>query len=497
MGIGTSNTNRLWPNRQIPYEINATDFPPNSTQRQMILAAINHWNSRTIIRLVPRNSQANYADFVAASSSCSSPVGMSGNGRQEVRCNLSSGQFSAGSIIHEIGHTVGLWHEQSREDRNFFVQINFNNIPQQSQHNFQQHIADGDDLGSYDYGSIMHYGRLAFASNPNQPTIVAPVQIGQRNRLSAGDISSVGILYGRTGLWHTVRRNNGAWTSFGDVEGQTGDRGSFVCPSGVGVGGELHVCGVNSVGRLWHSIRRADHSWTRFGDVEGQAGDRGIFVYVSNAGIDGELHVCGVNSNGHLWHAVRRTNGSWTPFGDIEGQTGDRGFFTSLDCAHVNGELHVCGANSQGQVWHAIRRANGSWTPLGDVEGQTGDRGYFISVSCAEVSGELHVCGVNSDGQLWHAIRRTDGLWTGFGDVEDQTGDRGVIVYASCAGIGAELHVSATNTDGHLWHSIRRSDGTWTMFGDVEGQTGDRGYFWRCALAEVAGDLHVCGISFS
>ena len=31
------------------------------------------------------------------------------------------------------------------------------------EHNFDQHISDGDDVGTYDYGSIMHYPRDAFS----------------------------------------------------------------------------------------------------------------------------------------------------------------------------------------------------------------------------------------------------------------------------------------------------------------------------------------------
>ena len=71
------------------------------------------------------------------------------------------------------------------------------------------------------------------------------------------------------------------------MESQTGDRGTFQRVSTGQTGGALHVAGVTSGGRLWHAIRRVDGSWTSFGDVEGEAGDRGSFVTVS---VDG-LHV--------------------------------------------------------------------------------------------------------------------------------------------------------------------------------------------------------------
>ncbi len=91
---------------------------------------------------------------------------------------------------------MGLWHEHSREDRNAHVVIRFENIDPRHHHNFVQHILDGDDLGTYDYVSIMHYPRKAFSRN-GQDTIVPKRgdPIGQRMGLSQGDLNAVKLLY--------------------------------------------------------------------------------------------------------------------------------------------------------------------------------------------------------------------------------------------------------------------------------------------------------------
>ena len=57
--------------------------------------------------------------------SCHTPVGYQ-HRRSDV--TLGTGCLRKGTVMHEILHALGFWHEQSRADRDNYVKIHFDNI---------------------------------------------------------------------------------------------------------------------------------------------------------------------------------------------------------------------------------------------------------------------------------------------------------------------------------------------------------------------------------
>lgn len=199
--VGTPNAAvdvaKLWPGGVVYYTVN-----PNVPNPQIITDAIQHWANNTPLAFAQRTNQANYIEFVDGGNSSASYVGMQ-SGRQEIWL---ANWADAGTAIHEIGHAIGFWHEQTRADRDAYIIVNSNNIQSGALGNFSKYTdfgnGGGGHLGELDFGSIMMYPSFTgFEINSSIPAITdlnGGTFTANRTTLSADDILTAIYLYDYT-----------------------------------------------------------------------------------------------------------------------------------------------------------------------------------------------------------------------------------------------------------------------------------------------------------
>uniref|UniRef100_A0A665WPZ6 Metalloendopeptidase n=1 Tax=Echeneis naucrates TaxID=173247 RepID=A0A665WPZ6_ECHNA len=183
-----------WPTT-IPYYL---EDSLDMNAKGVILKAFDQYRLKTCIDFTPWKGEKNYIS-VFKGSGCYSFIGNQHVGKQQLSIGRNCDHL--GTVEHEFLHALGFWHEQSRADRDDYVNIMWDLIEPGKEHNFN--IRD-DTVSSalgvpYDYGSVMHYSKTAFNIG-SEPTIVTKIPqfsdvIGQRMGFSASDLTKLNRLY--------------------------------------------------------------------------------------------------------------------------------------------------------------------------------------------------------------------------------------------------------------------------------------------------------------
>uniref|UniRef100_A0A182NRI0 Metalloendopeptidase n=1 Tax=Anopheles dirus TaxID=7168 RepID=A0A182NRI0_9DIPT len=203
----TAFPNARWPNAVIPYVISGTF---TAAQVSTIQSGMAHIAANTCVRFVQRTSEALYVTIGNGESGCWSYVGRSSR-NTENQVNLQSPEcVDIGTVVHELMHTIGFYHEFTRPDRDSYVSIDRTALAPEYQtdtfynDNYAKMAASDVVLYGrpYDYGSVMHYSKYAAAASNSKPVMnnLQPWtgDFGNENGLSPSDIIDINYMYCNT-----------------------------------------------------------------------------------------------------------------------------------------------------------------------------------------------------------------------------------------------------------------------------------------------------------
>ena len=166
-----------FPGGDVPYQFDPAQVANNSldaSRRQAFRDAVGEWAACARLRFIeiPTNitPPAHYIK-VAHDQDRAGGIFIYGNGFGEYQVRYGPPDWLNRRVLcHEVGHGLGLYHEQQRSDRDSYVQILWNNLPPDQGSWIK--VNNTVNRGPYDFLSVMHYSRRSFAPNPNNDTMV-------------------------------------------------------------------------------------------------------------------------------------------------------------------------------------------------------------------------------------------------------------------------------------------------------------------------------------